>query len=87
MATSATVGGGIPAAGPAAAHGRTTAGGLGPVALAALGVVYGDIGTSPLYTMREAFGEAGGLHLGEAAVLGVLSLVFWSLILIVAPST
>ena len=51
--------------------------------LAALGVVYGDIGTSPLYTMREAFGHAGGLHLGEAAVLGVLSLVFWSLILIV----
>src|SRR5829696_740247 len=52
--------------------------------LAALGVAYGDIGTSPLYTMREAFGEAGGLHLGEAAVLGVLSLVFWSLILIVS---
>ncbi len=51
--------------------------------LAALGVVYGDIGTSPLYTMREAFGHAGGLHLGEAAVLGVLSLVFWSLIIIV----
>ena len=48
-----------------------------------VGVVYGDIGTSPLYTMREAFGEAGGLHLGEAAVLGVLSLVFWSLVLVV----
>ena len=51
--------------------------------LAALGVVYGDIGTSPLYTMREAFGHAGGLHLSGPAVLGVLSLVFWSLILIV----
>jgi KUP system potassium uptake protein len=51
--------------------------------LAALGVVYGDIGTSPLYTMREAFGHAGGLRLSEAAVLGVLSLVFWSLVLIV----
>jgi KUP system potassium uptake protein len=87
MATSATVGGGIPAAGSAAAHGRATAGDLGPVALAALGVAYGDIGTSPLYTMRETFGEAGGPHVGEAAVLGVLSLVFWSLILIVAPST
>jgi KUP system potassium uptake protein len=53
------------------------------VVLAALGVVYGDIGTSPLYTLREAFGEAGGLHLSEPAVLGVLSLVFWSLVLIV----
>ena len=37
--------------------------------LGALGVVYGDIGTSPLYTMREAFGHAGGLHLSEPAVL------------------
>jgi len=51
--------------------------------LAALGVVHGDIGTSPLYTLREAFGHAGGLHLSEAAMLGVLSLVFWSLILVV----
>ena len=49
----------------------------------AIGVVYGDIGTSPLYTLREAFGQAGGLHMSEPAVLGVLSLVFWSLIVIV----
>src|SRR5215207_6908618 len=56
---------------------------LRALTLAALGVAFGDIGTSPLYTMREAFGLAGGLHLGEAAVLGVLSLVFWSLVLIV----
>jgi KUP system potassium uptake protein len=64
----------------APSHGH---GDLRTLTLAALGVVYGDIGTSPLYTMREAFGHAGGLHLGEAAVLGVLSLVFWSLILVV----
>src|ERR671939_273706 len=51
--------------------------------LAALGVVYGDIGTSPLYTIQQAFGEAGGLPLDEATVLGALSLVFWSLILVV----
>jgi KUP system potassium uptake protein len=51
--------------------------------LAALGVVYGDIGTSPLYTLREAFGHAGGLHRSEAAVYGVLSLVFWSLMCVV----
>lgn len=52
--------------------------------LAALGVVFGDIGTSPLYTLREAFGDTGGLILDEPHVLGVLSLVFWSLTLIVA---
>jgi KUP system potassium uptake protein len=76
LATPATVAEGR----SAAAHGH---GDLRALALAALGVVYGDIGTSPLYTMREAFGHAGGLHLSEPAVLGVLSLVFWSLILIV----
>jgi KUP system potassium uptake protein len=48
----------------------------------AIGVVYGDIGTSPLYSMREAFG-LGGLPLGEVTVLGVLSLVFWALLVIV----
>ena len=64
----------------AGANGR---GELRTLTLAALGVVYGDIGTSPLYTMREAFGHAGGLRLSEPAVLGVLSLVFWSLILVV----
>ena len=63
--------------------GEHAPGGMRTLTLAALGVVYGDIGTSPLYTMREAFGHAGGLQLSEPAVLGVLSLVFWSLILIV----
>src|SRR5215217_7680528 len=64
----------------AASHGHSD---LRALVLAALGVVYGDIGTSPLYTLREAFGHAGGLHLSEPAVLGVLSLVFWSLLLVV----
>ena len=50
--------------------------------IGAIGVVYGDIGTSPLYTMREAFG-LGGLPLGEATVLGVLSLIFWALLVVV----
>ena len=45
-----------------AGHASGTVRGL---ALAALGVVYGDIGTSPLYTIKEAFGEAGGLHESE----------------------
>jgi KUP system potassium uptake protein len=50
--------------------------------LGALGVVYGDIGTSPLYTLREAFAETG-LPLDEQTVLGILSLAFWALILVV----
>ncbi|HZH28247.1 MAG TPA: potassium transporter Kup [Azospirillaceae bacterium] len=51
--------------------------------LGALGVVYGDIGTSPLYTVREAFGHAGGLHPTDVTVLGTLSLVLWSLLIVV----
>ena len=49
----------------------------------ALGVVYGDIGTSPLYALRECFAGAHGLPPTPANVLGVLSLIFWSLLLIV----
>src|SRR4051794_6349254 len=64
-----------PAAATVAELGGHVPGGMRTVTLAALGVAYGDIGTSPLYTIREAFGHAGGLQLGEAAVLGVLSLV------------
>src|SRR3954453_13437740 len=73
-----------PAAATVAEPGGHVPGGMRTLTLAALGVAYGDIGTSPLYTIREAFGHAGGLQLGEAAVLGVLSLVFWSLVLIVS---
>ncbi len=56
----------------------------GALALAALGVVYGDIGTSPLYTMHEVF--AGAHHpvpVTPANVLGILSLIFWSLMIVV----
>ena len=53
------------------------------VTIAAIGVVYGDIGTSPLYTMKEAFGPVYGLRATDANVLGILSLVFWSLVLVV----
>jgi KUP system potassium uptake protein len=51
--------------------------------LGALGVVYGDIGTSPLYTIRECFGAATGIAPTLPNILGILSLVFWSLILVV----
>ena len=54
----------------------------GVLALAALGVVYGDIGTSPLYAFKEAF--AHGMALTEANVLATLSAFFWALFLIIA---
>jgi len=57
--------------------------GLGALALGALGVVYGDIGTSPLYTIHEAFAGAHPLPIDRAHVLGVLSLIFWSIVLVV----
>ena len=53
------------------------------LSLAALGVVYGDIGTSPLYTIRECFRPGYGAEPNLANVLGVLSLVFWSLVMVV----
>ena len=56
---------------------------LGRLAVAAIGVVYGDIGTSPLYTLKECFGEAHGLAITPPNVLGLLSLVLWALILVV----
>ncbi len=52
--------------------------------LGALGVVYGDIGTSPLYALRECFGGSHPLPPTRENVLGVLSLIFWSLLLIVS---
>ena len=51
--------------------------------LAALGIVYGDIGTSPLYTLRECFSELHGVPLTPETVLGFLSLIFWSLTFVV----
>jgi KUP system potassium uptake protein len=54
------------------------------LSLTALGVVYGDIGTSPLYTIRECFSVAYGMVPNVPNVYGVLSLIVWSLILVVA---
>jgi KUP system potassium uptake protein len=56
---------------------------LAPLALAALGVVYGDIGTSPLYALRECFAAAHGVPPTVPNVLGVLSLFFWALTLVI----
>src|SRR5271163_3464929 len=55
------------------------AGGLGALMLGALGVVYGDIGTSPLYTMKTALEWAGGAT--PAVALGMLSLIIWTLLI------
>ncbi|MES2901438.1 MAG: potassium transporter Kup [Pseudomonadota bacterium] len=51
--------------------------------LAAVGIVYGDIGTSPLYTLRAAFDPTHGLELNTPNLMGVISLIFWALTLIV----
>ena len=63
------------------AHGQ---GSTAALSLAALGIVYGDIGTSPLYAIKECFHGAHAIGATEANILGVLSLVFWSLSIVVA---
>src|SRR5438477_13140781 len=54
------------------------------LAVGALGIVYGDIGTSPLYALRECFYGPHGMPPSPENILGVLSLIFWSLILVVS---
>ena len=60
--------------------GRKRAAGL---TLAALGVVFGDIGTSPLYTVQTCFSDFTGLKPTHGDVLGILSLITWALIIVV----
>jgi KUP system potassium uptake protein len=57
---------------------------LATLTIAAIGIVYGDIGTSPLYTMKEVFSEEHGIALTHANILGVVSLILWGLILIIS---
>jgi len=59
-------------------------GSIAVLALGALGVVYGDIGTSPLYALRECFVGPGALPVTPQNVLGILSLIFWSLTMVVS---
>ena len=67
-------------------HDRTPPKGkeLAGLALAALGVVYGDIGTSPLYALKEVFAGTHSVALNHDNVLGILSLMFWSLNFVVS---
>jgi KUP system potassium uptake protein len=72
------------AAYPSAAHADHAHGtGLGSLSLAALGVVFGDIGTSPIYAFKESLSPEHGMAADPATVLGVLSLIVWSLTMVV----
>src|SRR5262249_39761534 len=54
------------------------------LSLGALGVVYGDIGTSPLYALRECFHMEHGVAISHDNILGILSLIFWSLVIVIS---
>src|SRR5580765_8320345 len=71
----------LPAAEPATHHGPKEA--LPKLMLGAIGVVYGAIGTSPLYTMKESFLGPHPMAVDRLHIFGVISLIFWSLMLIV----
>jgi KUP system potassium uptake protein len=58
--------------------------GLAALTLGALGVVYGDIGTSPLYTMKEIFSPATGIPMDAANLIGAVSVIFWGLMMVVS---
>ena len=67
------------------APGERTKRALGPAALACMGVVFGDIGTSPLYTLNVAAKSASPTgQITPEAVLGIVSLIFWSLIIVIS---
>jgi KUP system potassium uptake protein len=70
-----------PSAGSEAAHPRPSS--TAALALLALGVVYGDIGTSPLYAVKQTFDPGHGIALEPANILGGLSAIFWSLMIVV----
>lgn len=57
---------------------------LGALSLAALGVVYGDIGTSPLYVMKTVFDPVYGLAVSEGNIIGIISLIFWAIMTVVS---
>lgn len=79
--------GGEPVSGHSEAHGPVeppSGRRLAALSLAAVGIVYGDIGTSPIYAFRESLHASYGLAPSAANVLGVLSLIFWSLIVVIS---
>jgi KUP system potassium uptake protein len=67
---------------PEQEHRRTT--GKAALTMAALGIVFGDIGTSPLYAVKETFSPDHGIPLDYATILGGLSTIFWALMIVVS---
>src|ERR1700741_1524610 len=65
---------------PVPVHRRATA----ALVVGAIGVVFGDIGTSPLYALKTAFGEEHGIPLTHDNVLGILALIVWSMAWVIA---
>ena len=63
---------------------NTSKPGLAAISVAAMGVVYGDIGTSPLYTMKEVFSGPHAVPVSPENLLGILSLIFWALTITVS---
>lgn len=58
--------------------------GLLPLMIGAIGIVYGDVGTSPLYTMKEIFNGPHAVEASSDNVLGILSLIFWALVAVIS---
>ncbi|MXO50925.1 potassium transporter Kup [Erythrobacter gaetbuli] len=83
MSDSATVGDTAPE-GASGQHGNGHAASRTALAVGAIGVVFGDIGTSPLYAFRETFSGAVDIAIDRMHVLGVVSLIFWSMTIVVA---
>ncbi|WP_421990859.1 potassium transporter Kup [Qipengyuania sp.] len=73
---------GVPPVNSHGGHGRS--GSRAALAVGAIGIVFGDIGTSPLYAFRETFSGAASIAIDRMHVLGVVSLIFWSMLLVVA---
>jgi len=67
---------------PPAGHSHQS--GIVKLAIGAVGIVFGDIGTSPIYAFRETFHGHHRLTGGTSEILGVLSLIFWSMMIVVA---
>ncbi len=80
QSTAPDTGAAAPADNPAVPHPRSN---LFALAISAVGVVFGDIGTSPLYTLKEAFSGTHAVAPSADNVLGILSLIFWALMIIV----
>ena len=78
-----TTGGAEAAAPHDASHGDGHGGSLTKLAIGAIGIVFGDIGTSPIYAFRETFAGHHVLRVDQLHVYGVLSLIFWSMMIIV----